>query len=152
MFSKIRKFFAMDRAQQALLLKTLRLLIQVKLLLRLQPVPRIREAAKNSIPPRPPTTTNNRHRTALQIFHAITSAARVVPGGATCLPRAIVAERLLCEAGLPSEFFIGVRKDQAVTTGNLIEAHAWVQSVGYIYPDSTNPDTFTPLWNSEAQS
>jgi len=61
------------------------------------------------------------------VRRAIERAGRTIPW-ATCLPRAVVAARLLRQAGLPAEIVIGVAPAAPGEANTPIHAHAWVRS------------------------
>lgn len=56
-----------------------------------------------------------------RIALAVRRAARLVPG-ASCLTRAIAAQRMLVLAGHPASLRVGVRRD-----GRRLAAHAWIE-------------------------
>jgi hypothetical protein len=60
---------------------------------------------------------------AERVGWAVAATARYVPA-ATCLVRALVADRLLGELSLPSEMRVGVAKDGRAR----MQAHAWIMS------------------------
>ena len=81
--------------------------------------------------PHPPT----------RIARAITIAARLIPG-ATCLVRALAAQRLLARHGYASNLHIGVANSPE--TG--FEAHAWIEYQGRILVGRTDTP-YKPLLN-----
>ncbi len=68
--------------------------------------------------------TDERSRVA-GVMRLVAAAARHGPHRASCLPRSLVLQRLLREAGIQSELRLGVRK-----VGGSLEAHAWLERGG----------------------
>ena len=71
-----------------------------------------------------------------RIVWAVRTAVRWLPG-TTCLPAALVLQRLLCAAGFESELHIGVARE-----GGGLAAHAWVARDGEVL---IGDDTRTPF-------
>lgn len=86
------------------------------------------------------------HVPASRIIWAVTTAARYIPG-ATCLPQALAAHRLLTRAGHDSRIEIGVARDEQ----ERFKAHAWVVFGGVVVIGAT-PDHYTPLAALEMRS
>jgi Transglutaminase-like superfamily len=59
-----------------------------------------------------------------QAAWAVAAAARRLPGGATCLPRALVCDAMLRRRGYPARLHIGVAGRGGVAR---LRAHAWVE-------------------------
>jgi hypothetical protein len=62
-----------------------------------------------------------------RLAYLIKAAAHRIPR-TTCLPRALVAQILLCRHGHHAELHIGVARD----SNGKFEAHAWVESAGQV--------------------
>jgi hypothetical protein len=71
---------------------------------------------------------------------AVLAAARRVPG-TRCLPRALVLQALLREAGLAPDLRIGVTRD----AGGGLTAHAWVECEGRPVLEHEDLDGFAAL-------
>jgi hypothetical protein len=65
------------------------------------------------------------HSRAEQVVRLVAAAARHGPYRASCLPMSLTLQRLLREAGIPSELRLGVRK-----VAGRLEAHAWLEHNG----------------------
>ena len=63
-----------------------------------------------------------------RIAWAVVVASRYVPGGGSCLPRALAAAIMLKKTGLPADLRIGIGRG----AGGRTEAHAWVESGGRV--------------------
>lgn len=77
---------------------------------------------------------------------SVRAAARFVPG-ATCLPQAIVARRMLMSLGYGAEFHLGVQMGGE----RPFHAHAWVVSEGRIVAGEAAMAGYTPLRESPSQ-
>jgi hypothetical protein len=88
---------------------------------------------------RPPSIPD---QSAERIGWAVAVAKQFVPKG-NCLPQALAAEALLLRCGRPVEFRIGVVK----TGRDRLEAHAWVESQGFLVVGDLGQDmaTYSPL-------
>jgi len=75
-----------------------------------------------------------------RIAWAVATAARLGPG-ATCLPRALVAESLLRRMGYAATLHIGVTKGDNGT----IEAHAWVEYLGKVVVGKAGVERYAAL-------
>jgi len=75
-----------------------------------------------------------------RIAQLVVAAARL--GGYTCLPRALVVQRILRDRGFAPELRIGVRK-----AGGALDAHAWVELDGQALMETPDRDyvAFEPL-------
>lgn len=114
-------FVRLSSAERALLLRCATALALAALIVRVLPSAHLRRVLSETRQPR-----ENRRYSLERIAWAVATAARVVPG-ATCLPQAIVARRILRREGYPADLRIGVSVQQ---TG--FAAHAWVESEGRI--------------------
>jgi hypothetical protein len=85
---------------------------------------------------------------ARAVRRAVERAARTVPGS-TCLPRAIVAARMLRDAGVRAEIVIGV--DRAAGS-RVVDAHAWVRMGDFIVTGDDEAARFTALSATPARS
>ena len=75
-----------------------------------------------------------------RIAWAVATAARFVPG-ATCLPRALVAESLLRRMGYAATLHIGVTRGDDRT----LEAHAWVEHLGKVVVGEAGVERYSTL-------
>ena len=75
-----------------------------------------------------------------RIAWAVATAARFVPG-ATCLPRALVAESLLRRMGYAATLHIGVTRGDDRT----LEAHAWVEYLGKVVVGEAGVERYSTL-------
>ncbi len=62
---------------------------------------------------------------ARRIAWCIRTAAKYTPWTSNCFPQALVAQRLLCKAGIPCTVYFGV---QPKVMNDLDVAHAWVRA------------------------
>ena len=75
-----------------------------------------------------------------RIAWAVATAARLGPG-ATCLPRALVAESLLRRMGYAATLHIGVTRGGDRT----LEAHAWVEHLGKVVVGEAGVERYSTL-------
>ncbi|MCM1981265.1 lasso peptide biosynthesis B2 protein [Lyngbya confervoides] len=141
----------LDRLQRAvLLLQTFLLLLITRLglaLLSFQTLRALLEKLsglwllRRSTPPNPAATPV----TIRRIIWAVEKSARLMPGGAKCLAKALVTQTLLERQGCACEFKIGVAK----SAEGALEAHAWIEHQGFILmgnlPDLSRYKSFPPL-------
>jgi hypothetical protein len=85
---------------------------------------------------------------ARAVRRAVERAARTLPGSG-CLPRAIVAARMLRNAGVGAEVVIGAeRRDGAAPVG----AHAWVRVGDFIVTGEDEAERFVEMTSSPVGS
>jgi hypothetical protein len=78
-----------------------------------------------------------------RIARLIAVASPFVPG-AHCLPRALVGQVMLAQAGHRSDLRIGVRK-----TGEKLDAHAWLELAGVpLFENDDHLNSFVPFGSS----
>jgi Transglutaminase-like superfamily len=82
-----------------------------------------------------------------EIAWAVTATSRFVPR-ATCLVRALAAQRLLARNGSTSRLHIGVAAAGGLRLRS-IEAHAWLECEGEVIAGSTDAGRFTSLFTRE---
>jgi hypothetical protein len=75
----------------------------------------------------------------------VRAASQVLPGVTRCVPRAVVLEALLREAGHPAELRIGVTP---LGGRRRPEAHAWVELSGVAVAEDASPYTALPLFGA----
>ena len=75
-----------------------------------------------------------------RVRRAMSRAARTLPGS-RCLARALAAEFLLVRGGSPARLVLGVSRD----AGRTLDAHAWVESDGFIVVGEIEHERFRPL-------
>lgn len=121
MAGRLAKLRGLPREERRLLARVWVYLLLARIGLRLLPFPRVKAAACGPrTPPRQPDWTEiNRMKRLVDI-----AAGRQLVA-MTCLPRALVLQRVLAERGYVSELEIGVRKE-----GDTLTAHAWLECQG----------------------
>src|SRR5262249_36027485 len=115
---------------RSLLVRALLLLAMVRLWLPFASLDRLQQWARPG---------RNVARPMSTIVWAVRTAARWLPG-TTCLPAALVLQRLLCAAGHQSELHIGVAQE-----GGRLAAHAWVSRAGEVLIGDNTPTTYSSL-------
>ena len=75
-----------------------------------------------------------------RIAWTVTTAARHLPGGSTCLSRALTAQVLLTRQGHPSRLRVGVAGG-----GSILKAHAWLESSGRVILGGAGREAYVPL-------
>ena len=87
---------------------------------------------------------------AREVRRAVQRGARTIPGS-TCVPQAIVATRMLRQAGLPATLTIGVARGPSVRSivvaepHRALDAHAWVQSGELVVIGDGDLERFTEI-------
>jgi hypothetical protein len=129
----ILSFLKLNYGDRSILLQSYLLLTLVRLGLWLLPFERlwkglIKLGQLQIQPPiaillKPALKTKTEAQTVRQVIWAVNLSARFTPGGAKCLARALTTKVLLDQQRCPSDFKIGVAKDER---GEL-EAHAWIE-------------------------
>ena len=109
-------FFKLSGYEQRILLKTLFLMVKVRLMLWLMSFPRIQRSFKYI----EPSATDKAAVTNL--IWSVNVASHYVPG-ATCLTNALTGYSLFSQYGHPSQVKIGVGK----SSEGEFEAHAWLE-------------------------
>jgi hypothetical protein len=115
--NKINSFFKLSSDRKSLFIKSLILIIFIRLSLSLLSFSRVKKISKRiSIP-------NNNQKDTLTIQDIIWSVQAVSPyvPKATCLTQAITAQILLSRHNQQSKLKIGVTKEEE------FEAHAWLE-------------------------
>jgi hypothetical protein len=130
---KVCRFFRLPACDRQLLWKSFSLLWAVRIGLWILPFQKLRTLIEVEVAL---SCSSNCDETRVQkIAGSVTRMSRYVPA-ATCLAQAMVAQRLLHEAGQPSDLRIGVARSQ---TGEF-EAHAWVEAGGRVVIGATHTD------------
>ena len=134
---RLRRFLALRSADQGLLLLAGLLLATIKLGLRWLPIPitlRILGGLKANLKPKRIGSHPSRSYSSFRVVHAIDLASRHMPGGVSCLVRALVVQVLLGRQGSRSQLQIGVARG----ADGRFTAHAWVESNGQIVTGNRN--------------
>jgi Transglutaminase-like superfamily len=144
----ILSFLKLNRSDRGLLLQTYLLLTLVRLGLLLLPFERLwkRLVKLGQLPPSAIEALKTNSKTEGQIVRqaiwAVNLSARFSPGGAKCLARALTTKVLLDRQQCPSDFKIGVAKNEL---GEL-EAHAWIEVHGHVVMGQVSKlDQYTPM-------
>lgn len=115
-------------------------LLAVALGLRLLGFARLRRLLRLPAPPPAPLTCAEADQ-ARRLAAAVERAAGFRVFRVSCLPRALLLERLLAHRGIGAELRIGVLRD-----GDRVRAHAWVECAGLtLDPDPAAAGRFAPL-------
>ena len=117
----LTNFLKQTRVDQQLLITTLLSMIIIRLKLYLIPFNRIQRSLERS---------NNKTANEVpvhKLIWAVQTVSNYVPH-ATCLTKALTAQKLLKKYGYPSQVKIGVNKDAE----GQFEAHAWLEYSGKV--------------------
>jgi len=123
----LRRFFALRSADRELLLLAGLLLVTIKLGLRWLPflaVLRVLRDLKKTKIGSYPSMSYSRFR----VIQAVEVLSRHIPGGSSCLVRALAVQVLLGQQGCQAQLRIGV----ALKADGQFVAHAWVENHGRI--------------------
>ncbi|MDQ8165000.1 MAG: lasso peptide biosynthesis B2 protein [Gemmatimonadota bacterium] len=139
MLQRLRSFIALPAAERRLALRAIALLGGVRVALRIIPFRQLQRWAARLRPPRKPAESG-----PVAVRRAVIRAARTLPGS-TCLAQAIVAQRLLAQAGYEAALRIGVVSTPTALEPRAIEAHAWVEADGLVVAGEGKIDRYTAL-------
>jgi hypothetical protein len=117
----LQKFRELTGGEKVLLLQAAAWLIWIRLLLFIFPFRHVKTLVHRWSKPRRARFPTHR------LAYLINAAANRIPR-THCLPRALVAQVLLCRHGQPAELHIGVARD----SNGKFEAHAWIESAGQV--------------------
>ena len=129
------RYRELNREQRALLGRAAVWLVIARIGLAVLPFRRVRALFE-----RGSTRPSLTGRSGSEIRWAVLAAARRLPG-INCLPRALVLQALLQQAGIASELRIGVAMDPQ----NGLTAHAWVDCDGRPFLADEDLSPYTPL-------
>ena len=127
---QLLKFLVLSQTQKFLLVKTIFLLLIVRLGLWILPFYVIQNfLAKLK------RTINDLNRIALadQIIWSVEAASNYLPLTKSCLVKSIVGQILLAQYGCKSNLCIGVRRNEKI-----LDAHAWLEIEGEVVIGKTN--------------
>jgi hypothetical protein len=134
----IQKFFALQRVERVLLLRSLFLVGLIRgglFVVSLSDLIKILHAVSRQ------SSSNDLYRNSISsIAWAVTVASRHIPR-ATCLVQGLATQVLLADEGIPSNLCIGVAKDDPLS----FEAHAWVETAGRVVIGGPEQDRYTRL-------
>jgi hypothetical protein len=144
----ILSFLKLNRGDRGILLRTYLLLTLVRLGLLLLPFERLWKGLVKlgKLPPSAAAVAKTKLKTEAQIVRqvvwAVNLSTRFSPGGAKCLARALTTKVLLDRRQCPSDFKIGVAKNEL---GEL-EAHAWIEFHNQVVMGQVSKlDQYTPM-------
>jgi hypothetical protein len=126
----VRRFLDLSTEERVLLVRAIVALMLVRLALPFVSLERLERWARPA---------RGAERSLAAIVWAVRTAARRLPG-TTCLPAALVLQRMLCGAGHRSELHVGVAR-----AGNGLAAHAWVARDGEVLIGDRTPTVYTSL-------
>jgi hypothetical protein len=134
--TSLARFLRLPAADRNVLLLAGALLLAVRVCLQLLSFRMVRRLALGAAAAGRPKACLPPER----IAWAVARAGSRVPG-ATCLPRALVAESLLRRMGYPATLHIGVTKGDDRT----LEAHAWVECLGKVVVGEAGVERYAML-------
>ncbi len=126
MWERLRRFSALERPAQRLLLRAIVLLPLISLSLKLRGFRATQGALQRFLSNRREQQDVDAHSQCIaQTAHMVHSAARYGLGNPSCLEESLTLWWLLGRQGVSSELRIGIKKDK-----EKFEAHAWVERDG----------------------
>ncbi len=125
-FARIRKTRTLSAEEWIILPRALVAVLAARARLSLLAFPRVRDWA--AAPARKSPCFDDPALLAVRVGRAVAAASACVPGGHTCLVRALAVQRVLSRFGLVSELRIGASKSPA----GQLAAHAWLECMGHI--------------------
>lgn len=138
---RLRSFLRLPGTEQRLLLKATLLLATIRLglwLLSFETLRRLLAGFSNTPGGRLRDTDPSSLR---EVTWAVETAARCIPGAATCLTLALTAQVLLMRRGHGAVIHIGIAKGDE----ERFLAHAWVESEGKVVIGGHEIERYTPL-------
>jgi Transglutaminase-like superfamily len=146
---RLRRFLALTRSEQRLLIEATLMLGVIRVGLKLLRFPTLWRLLNRT--PRPPIGLPASGRLSLdRVAWAVTTASPYVLGSRRCLPQALAAQQLLVRRGLPARLRLGVARDD----GGRVLAHAWMETDGRVVigGSTSELERFTPLLALDADS
>ena len=122
--SKVRTFLNLPREERALFVRSLFLMMGVRIGLRVLPFNRILRWLNGSR--RPPLSTEPDFQSVKRVVRYVEKAGDRM--NATCLERAVAVQYLLARGGHPAVLRIGVQPPK----GGRLLAHAWIEYYGKV--------------------
>ena len=136
------KFLHLSTTDQGLLVTSMIVVTWFKLALQVLPFRTLHRISVSHRLPNNPLKATNRRVAKRRIMWAVEIASRRIPGGATCLTRALAALLMLRWHGYTANLRIGVMKSGE----SEVQAHAWIESDQEILAeDLLAISRFTPL-------
>ncbi len=122
--SRISRFFALERAQRAVLLEAAWTLIGAQIAVRVLPFRLIASRLGSPLETSPrQTVTAEQARQSVQVGWAIRKLAISFPWDVKCLGQAVAGKWMLQRRGLASTLYLGVDRGGE----SWLEAHAWLR-------------------------
>jgi hypothetical protein len=127
--SRLQKFLALESRQKILLLQAWCLLGWYRAAILLTSFKKLTAALQHNASAIPAAAlTPAQQEEAATIGQLVAAAARVTPWQSLCLVQVLVVQRLLVKRNIPGQFYLGVRKGEAVDAAPTgLAAHAWLQ-------------------------
>jgi len=123
----LRRFLRLTSQERRLLVGATALLTLIHLSLGRVPFAMLRRIVAGGPRHRRWSATVDR-ALADQIVWAVTAASDRIPGGPTCLSRALTVQSMLARRGYPSRLHVGVVRGAQ----GEVEGHAWVEGEGRV--------------------
>lgn len=136
--SALRKFFAMPRKDQRILMKAFFRLSIIRVGLWLLPFKILQQILERLF--RYSFISNKKSLSPEKVSWAVRAVSRYVPS-ATCLAQALTLQTLLLQEGITSDLAIGVARDDE----SGIIAHAWLEVDGTVIIGGEVRDGYTQL-------
>jgi hypothetical protein len=130
------------RAQRAGTVEALLELVRAYVFVRILGWPRYSRSLGTPLPGNPVFTWDGDISEAVAICRAVDRWRRIAPSAATCLIRAIAAQRMLTRRDVPNALVLGVRIDpqrQEMT------AHGWVRVGGHVVVGADEMTGYHPV-------
>lgn len=137
---KIQNYFALQRFERVLLLRSLFIVGMIRGGLLLISLPDLIKILHTL----PRDSSSPIKNSMSSIAWAVTVASQYIPR-ATCLVQGLATQVLLASEGIPSDLCIGVTKDDPAP----FEAHAWVETGGRVIIGGPQQDRYTRLTSFE---
>ena len=141
----------MINRRRLLLCRTFVLLLGIRLGLALLAFQKLRQLlarlsyVNRYFQPKIPHTPEQTNQVVRQVIWSVEKSARLMPGGAKCLAKALTTQVLMERRGCDCAFKIGVAK----TDKGELEAHAWIEKDGQVImgmlPDLDRFKSLPPL-------
>jgi hypothetical protein len=136
---RIARFLRLSFSDQLLLIRAVLLLLMARISLRLFTLRTTRRLFSSPV-------RNAAKLTVSQIVWSVNSASRLLPF-ISCMPQAIVAQRLLASHGYSAAMRVGV----APPGNSELQAHAWLEYQGAAVLGASQLDRYTILLTLEPE-
>lgn len=141
----LKKSTRLSSTEWSYLLKALIALLRARIEFSFKPTDKLFRDLQHNPPPHSSRYSHHMNEIKL-ISWAVQTSAAYLPWRTDCTVQAIAAKRLLAKQAITSDFYVGVKNDEA----NPFSAHAWLMC-GSTYVTGYAATEFTPILRPASQ-